>query len=75
MTLRSGNPADIQQMFEQLRESSRALIKNTIQLVYFMRGAISYNEMMLLTPGERDIIADFLKERLDSESQRLHPNY
>jgi hypothetical protein len=62
-------------MFEELREGSRALIKGVIQLVYFMRGAISYTEMMSLTHGEREMITEFLKQRLDIESDRMHPNY
>jgi hypothetical protein len=62
-------------MFDDLRESSRALIQGVIQLVYFMRGSISYDEMMQLSHGEREMISEFLKKRLEVEAERLHPNY
>lgn len=62
-------------MFDDLREGSRAMIKGVIQLVYFMRGAISYTEMMGLTHGEREMISEFLKQRLEIESDRVNPIY
>lgn len=62
-------------MFEWMRKSSRALTKDLIQLVYFMRGAISYQEALLLTPGERDLIQEFIAERLEAEGKKLYPNY
>jgi hypothetical protein len=62
-------------MFEWMRKSSRALTKDLIQLVYFMRGAISYQEALLLTPGERDLMQEFISERLESEAKKLYPNY
>lgn len=58
-----------------MRKSSRALSKEVVQLVYFMRGAISYHEAMLLTPGERDLMSEFITERLEYEGKKLHPNY
>ena len=51
------------------------LIDNIISLVYFMRGAISYNDMLLKTPGERDRIASFLEKRLDQASNQMYPIY
>jgi hypothetical protein len=62
-------------MFDELREGSRAMIKGVVQLVYFMRGAITYTEMMGLTHGEREMISEFLKQRLELESDKMHPNY
>ena len=54
---------------------TRALISEVIQLVYFMRGAVSYTEAMNLTYGEREMIGKFIEERLEAEAKRPHPNY
>lgn len=62
-------------MFSRLQADSRALIKEVIQLVYFMRGAVSYEEMMRRTPGERSAMSEFITERLESESKKLNPIY
>jgi len=62
-------------MFNMLKGSSAKLIENVIELVYFMRGSIQYDDMMYRTPGERDLISDFIERRLKVESKREHPNY
>lgn len=58
-----------------MRKSSRALSKDIVQLVYFMRGAISYHDALSLTPGERDLMVEYISERLEAESKRMYPNY
>ena len=62
-------------MFETLSKSIDNIIEEIIQLTYFMRGAISYEEMMLRTPGERDKIGNFIKKRLEQESKKTFPIY
>lgn len=62
-------------MFRRLRRESRQVIKTILQLVYFMRGSIQYSDMLLLSHAEREMIDDFIKERLESESKKVHPIY
>lgn len=62
-------------MFTSFRREVNGIMKSVIQLVYFMRGSISYNEMMQMTFVEREMVGDFIKERLEQESKRSHPNY
>ena len=40
-----------------------------------MRGAISYEELMRRTPGERDRISVFLDKRFEVEKNNPHPVY
>ena len=46
-----------------------------VELVYFMRGAISYDDMMFRTAGERDIINEFLEKRMETEKNNPSPVY
>lgn len=62
-------------MFARLRREILQLVDELIELAYFMRGAITYDQMLERTPGERDRIAKFVKKRLDQESKHMHPNY
>jgi hypothetical protein len=62
-------------MFGSLRRDIEAIIDEVIQLSYFMRGAISYEELMFRTPGERQRIGRFIEKRLESESKSMHPVY
>lgn len=70
-----GSPDNIQEMFQQLQREVQLLIDNTIELVYFMRGSLTYEEAMMRTRGERDRMGAFLQRRLKEESKRSMPNY
>ena len=62
-------------MFKGLERDTDILLQNVIELCYFMRGGISYESMMMRTPGERQRISDFVRKRLDMESKKMYPNY
>lgn len=62
-------------MFNQLKSESEALLSGIIQLVYFMRGAVSYHDMVRLTPYERGLIDSFVTSRLEAENKRPYPQY
>lgn len=73
--LKHGSPDDIREMFVRLRNESRDLLKSVISLVYYMRGSIQYDDMMLMTPVERELVNDFLKDRFEAEKDRQYPVY
>lgn len=62
-------------MFAQYRGEVRAIINNVIQLVYFMRGSIQYDDMMNRTYVEREMMSEFIESRLKVESKRMSPVY
>lgn len=70
-----GSHADIAKMFNDMRLDVSNLILSVIEAVYFMRGAIQYDAMMLLSPIERTLIKQFLSDRMDAEKDKLHPIY
>ncbi len=62
-------------MFNMLKNASKGILQEVIELVYFMRGSIQYDDMMYRTPGERGLISDFIEQRLKSESKKSNPIY
>ncbi len=62
-------------MFLSLQKEATNLIDGIISLTYFMRGSITYEEMMRRTPGERDRISTFLDKRFETEKNNPHPVY
>ena len=70
-----GTPEDISKMFSGLQRAAANIVDGVIELTYFMRGSVTYEEMMRRTPGERDRISDFLKRRLEAESKSPFPVY
>ncbi len=52
------------------------IMKGTIQLAYFMRGSMLYNDIMYsMSYIERDLATQFIDKRLEQESKNPHPVY
>jgi len=74
--LRYGSQEDIQKMFGTLHREVEALIQDIIEIVYYMRGAVQYRDMLYhMTYAERQMMADFLKDRIEHERKKLNPVY
>jgi hypothetical protein len=52
---------------------SKSLIENAFELVYFMRGGVSYTEAMNMSPGERLIGIEFVNKRLKEQLKLPNP--
>lgn len=44
-------------------------------LVYFSRGAITYSEILEMTPFEKDILNEFETDHIKQELKKMYPNY
>ncbi len=73
--LKSGSTADIQQLFTRLRKEANDLIKSIVQLTWFMRGAISYHEMLKMSYAERQLVREWIEENLNNQKDSPHPTY
>ena len=62
-------------MFARLQREAGDIIEQVIGLAYFMRGSVSYEELMRRTYAERQRIADFIDKRLESQKNSMHPVY
>lgn len=62
-------------MFAALQREAESIVDGIIELTYFMRGAIGYEEMMRRTYGERQRIGTFIEKRLNVEMKRMYPQY
>lgn len=73
--LKSGNASDIQQMFTRLRGEAKELIKAIVQLCWFMRGGISYHDMLKMSYAEREVVREWIEEYLKTQEKNPHPIY
>jgi len=73
--LKTGNQEEIRKMFRSMDNEVKTIVSSVIQLVYFMRGSIQYDDMMFRTPGERDLIEQFISDRMEQEKDHMHPQY
>lgn len=51
---------------DQLDRESKALQKELIQISWYMRGGIPYDDAMFLSAEERRIIYDLIKENMET---------
>lgn len=58
-----------------MQKDSRELLKSMVSLAYFMRGAITYEDMFWRTYAERELIKDFLDDRFEIEKNNPSPVY
>jgi hypothetical protein len=43
----------------------RALKNESLKMSWYMRGGLSYNDAMCLSPMERELIGDIIKENME----------
>ena len=57
---------DMQKYFTRLEAQSKALKEEALRLTWYMRGGITYDEAMLLSFQEREIIGKIVKDNLET---------
>lgn len=62
----SKGDSDIIKYFKDLEGESKNLKMDLFKICWFMRGGISYQESLNLSPDERKIISDLVKENLET---------
>jgi len=64
---------DMLDYFNQLENQSKAIKEEVLKLCWYMRGSISYNEGMMLSPDERTMISKIVKENLETTKKSGMP--
>tara|TARA_R110000803_G_scaffold72008_4_gene135453 strand:+ start:1419 stop:1631 length:213 start_codon:yes stop_codon:yes gene_type:complete len=57
---------DMLNYFDQLEKESKAIKEEVLKLCWYMRGSLSYNEGMMLSPEDRQIVSKIVKSNLDT---------
>ncbi len=56
---------EIQDYFSKLDAQSKALREEALRLCWYMRGGLTYDDAMLLSLFEREIISKLIKDNLE----------
>ena len=54
----------------QLTRDTRQILEHVVELTYFMRGSIQYNDMMHMSIPERIAISEFISNHLEKELKK-----
>lgn len=66
----TGNLDEIRNLIILLKKEVKMLITEAIELSYFSRGSISYTDILNMSPEEREMVRDFLENRL-KQAQKM----
>jgi hypothetical protein len=65
------NP-EIVELIEQFEKETKAVRSNILEICWHMRGSISYEDGMLLSFSDREMISKIIKDHMDTtEKTRL----
>ena len=56
---------DIVKLLDGYEKESKAFKEEALRLSWYMRGGLTYDDAMMLSSNEREIIAKIIKENLD----------
>ena len=64
---------DMMNYFNQLEKQTKALKEEVLKLCWYMRGALSYEDGMLLSSSDRISITSLIKENLETSKKSGMP--
>lgn len=64
---------DIVKLIENYEKETKALRKEVLKMMWYMRGALSYDEGMLLTSTDREIIAKIVEDNIETTKETKLP--
>jgi hypothetical protein len=64
---------EIINLLDSLEKDSKALREEAIQICWYMRGSVSYDDSMLLTAEDRKIISKLIKDNLETTKKTGMP--
>ncbi len=64
---------DMLEYFEQLERQSKAIKDEMLRLCWFMRGSLSYDDAMILSNEDRNLINKIIKDNLEATKKSGMP--
>ena len=69
------SPDEIANIVEEYEGDVKQIKSESLKLVWYMRGGLSYTEVMHMTSDERKLISDLIKENLETTKKTKMPFY
>ena len=60
---------EIEEHLERLDKDSKAIKKDLLSLCWFMRGSISYDDAVMLSFDDRQVISKLIKDNLETTKE------
>lgn len=73
--IRAGDMIAVQRLIERLGKEIKGLVKSALEISYYSRGAWSYQAVLNMSQGEREMAVEFINERLKVAAKSMYPVY
>jgi hypothetical protein len=60
---------EIVELIDSMSKDAKAIKEELLTLCWYMRGSVSYDDSMMLSPEERDIINSIIKKNLEATKE------
>lgn len=60
---------EIEELLEKYEKETRAIKEEALKMIWFMRGGLTYDEAMLLSTLDRDIISKIIKSNMETTKE------
>lgn len=71
----SGDTSRISEVINSMGLDVRNLLRSAVEISYFTRGAIGYDQVLRMSALERDIAVEFINKRLEMAAKSPFPVY
>lgn len=71
--IRLGDVQRRDDMINRLKREIGGIIRSALELSYYSRGAWSYDTVLAMSAGEREVAAEFINKRLEVASKMPFP--
>lgn len=65
--------AGIEKMLEAMDKEARAIREEALRFTWWMRGGLSYEDAMMLSQPEKDIINEIIKDNMEATKKSGMP--
>ena len=62
-------------MIDSMEKEANGIRDEALKMSWYMRGGITYNDAMNLSPKEREIVAKIIKENLETTKKSGMPSF
>ena len=71
--IKAGDMGAVVSLMHRLSSEIKSLVKSALEISYFSRGAWSYETVLAMSAGERELAVDFINERLKIAAKLTNP--
>ena len=59
-------PEELKSLFDKMEKECDTIKRNALKFAWYMRGGVTYEDVLNMSPTEREAISEIIEENLDA---------